>query len=747
MTGALALVVILALVSMRGVGKRAALTVDRVTELLERNEARFRAMVRDSSDIMAIVDPDGMLVYASPATERLLGLEVEPLLGTSLFALIHPDDLERALHGFELTRSGKENERVELRLRHADGGWRLMEAVATNLLDDPTVGGIVISARDLTERRRAEAELREAQERFRSAFEHAPIGMALVTLDGRVFRVNRALVQIVGRTEDNLLRSSLLDLLHPDDVERCRRAMSRLLAGEIPSVQLEQRFAHRDVDPVWVSTSTSLVRNLRDEPLYFVNQIEDISARKASREALAHQAAHDPLTGLPNRARFVQLLSKELGDARDDDRRLAVLFLDLDRFKVVNDSLGHSAGDRLLVAAADRIRSVLADGDVVSRFGGDEFTVMCPLVSAEETAEHVAERIREAIARPVALVEGEVFVSASIGIALSGHTDDSPETLLRNADAAMYRAKELGRSQSQLFDPNTHHRVVDSLRIGNALHRAIERREMRLFYQPVVSLDDGRLIGFEALIRWEHPERGLVSPMEFIPLAEETGLIVPLGAWALEEACRQLACWHASSPRGARLTMSVNLSPRQLVEQSLPNDMARVLLESGVPAESLWLEITETTLMSDAEAAVSALDALRALGVHLAVDDFGSGYSSLAYLERLPIESLKVDRAFVSGVGVRPDSTTIASAIVSLARALGLTTVGEGVETATQLRGLQGLQCDLAQGYLFGPPRPPHLYGDDPTATLGAWGQPATQPVEPMRLREHAARADISLPS
>jgi diguanylate cyclase (GGDEF)-like protein/PAS domain S-box-containing protein len=711
-------IVALAIASTRVVGRRAARTVEQVTDLLERNEARFRAMVRDSNDIMAIIDPRGHLVYASPVTERILGLHVGPLIGSNVFDLIHPDDRAAAATGFDLTKMGKEADRVELRLRHADGSWRIMEAVATNLLDDPAVQGIVISARDLTDRRRAEAELREAQERFRSAFEYAPIGMALTSPDGRLFRTNRALVQIVGRGESELLSTSILELTHPEDRDTYRDEITRVLSGTTASCQIEQRLQHHDGHPVWASVSASLVRDVDGLPLYLVNQIEDITERKASGDALAHQAIHDPLTGLPNRLDFVQRLARELARAEQSRERVAVFFLDLDRFKVVNDSLGHSAGDRLLVAVADRINSAMGPTDVVARFGGDEFTVLCRNVTSEETAELVAERLAETISRPVALMEGEVFITASVGIALSGRDSDSPETLLRNADAAMYRAKELGRDRAELFDARTHTRAIDDLRTGNALHRAIERGEMRVYYQPMIALDTGLLFGFEALIRWEHPERGLVPPMEFVPLAEETGLIVPLGTWALEEACRQAVRWHEASPDARTLSMSVNLSPRQLAEPALPNDVARVLHETGITPSTLWLEITENTLMRDAESAVSALGALRALGVHLAVDDFGTGYSSLAYLERLPVEALKIDRSFVQGAGARDDSTAIVDAIVSLARALHLTTVGEGIETREHLRALRAMGCDIGQGFLFGPAMPPDAFGRDPRAVV-----------------------------
>jgi diguanylate cyclase (GGDEF)-like protein/PAS domain S-box-containing protein len=738
-----------ALLSMRIVGRRAARTVEQVNDMLQRNEARFRAMVRDSTDIMAIVDGNGQIVYASPATERTLGLEAEPLVGTSMFDLIHADDRSRAVQRFEYARQGKDVDRLEVRLAHADGSWRIIEAVGTNLLDDPTVQGIVISARDLTERRRAEIELREAQERFRSAFEHAPIGMSLAAIDGRMFLVNRALVQIVGRGESELLASTILDLIHEDDRSECRDAVARLLAGRTASCQLELRYLHHDGHPVWVSLSASLVRDLAGDPLYLVCQTEDITERRANGDALAHQAAHDPLTGLPNRSRFLERLTRELNTAARQDQKVAVLFIDLDRFKVVNDSLGHSAGDRLLVAVADRLARLMGPDDLVGRFGGDEFTILCRSVTSAETVELFAERVARELARPVVLMEGEVFVTTSIGIAMSGGPTDTPETLLRNADAAMYRAKDMGRDRAELFNTHAHHSAVTNLRVGNELHRAIERGEMRMYYQPMVQLSTGVLTGFEALIRWEHPERGLVSPMEFVPLAEETGLIVPLGSWALEESCRQLVRWQQASPENAHLTMSVNLSPRQLLEPGLPGEVARVLHETGVAPDPIWLEITESTLMRDAEAAVGALTALRGLGVHLSVDDFGSGYSSLAYLQQLPVEALKIDRTFVDRIGDDEGSGAIVEAVAGLARALKLKTVAEGIETREQLRHVRAQGVDVGQGYLFGRPQPAAFYGDLPVRAVvpkKRASSPASSPAGAPRPLEIVA-SDAEVPA
>ena len=388
----------------------------------------------------------------------------------------------------------------------------------------------------------------------------------------------------------------------------------------------------------------------------------------------------------------------------------------------MNDSLGHSAGDRLLVALADRLRSAIRPNDMVARFGGDEFTVLCTSVPNEDVAQELAQRMTDEVAKPIMLAEGEVFVTASVGIALSGGELETPETLLRNADAAMYRAKEHGRARAEVFESDAHDRAVRHLRTGNELHRALERGELRLHYQPIMNLETGHVSGFEALIRWEHPERGLVRPDEFVGLAEETGLIVPIGVWALEEACRQAAVWQTA---GSDLSISVNLSPRQLAEPGLPDDVARVLHSTGINPESLWLEITENTLMRDAESAVRILGSLRSLGVRLAVDDFGTGYSSMSYLKRFPVEALKVDRTFVDGLGREPEDTAICTAVVSLAHALGLHAVAEGVETPEQLAELRTLGCELAQGYLFGKPAPADHFGERPGEQR--WAELASQ--------------------
>jgi len=394
--------------------------------------------------------------------------------------------------------------------------------------------------------------------------------------------------------------------------------------------------------------------------------------------------------------------------------RVAVLFLDLDHFKVVNDSLGHALGDRLLVAIAERLKVALRPDDTIARFGGDEFVVLCEELHGRADAIAIADRVNAAVSGPFVIDDVEVFVGMSIGIAfpdrLGGDLD--PATLIRDADAAMYRAKERGRGRWEVFDNAMRASAVDRLDIENALRRAIERRELRVFYQPVVHLGTGGIVGVEALLRWEHGERGLLLPGDFITVAEETGLIVPFGTWVLEQACRQLVRWQTAHPDLPRLSVAVNLSGRQLGHPKLVDDIGEVLSDTGIDPAQVELEITESVLMDDVEMSEETLQRLKALGVRLAVDDFGTGYSSLSYLRRFPVDLLKVDRSFVDGLGSDPSDSAIAAAVITLAHTLGLEAVAEGVETETQLAELRRLQCDTAQGFLLARPAPGDAIGE-----------------------------------
>jgi diguanylate cyclase (GGDEF)-like protein len=494
-------------------------------------------------------------------------------------------------------------------------------------------------------------------------------------------------------------------LTHPDDRAESETKLRALFAGEVASYELEQRCVHADGHPVWVALSLSAISGINGKPQYSIGHLQDITERKAVEDLLTHQAMHDPLTGLPNRGAFLERLGRVQGAAKRQAGRVAVLFLDLDHFKVINDSLGHHAGDQLLITVGERLRRTLRPNDSVARFGGDEFTVLCRDGRQPAAALRMAERILEEVARPILLPQGEVFVTGSIGIAVSRRGGRPDEALVRDADLAMYQAKRSGRARAEFFETDLRDRNLEQLHTNAALHHGLERDEFEVHYQPIVHLNSGEITGLEALLRWQHPERGLITPGEFIGYAEESGLIVPIGIWILEQACSQLALWRAE-PNGRHLTISVNLSPRQLVEPALPNTIARILKTTKVPPDALWLEITETTLMYDTDSATRALQTLRNQGVHFAIDDFGTGYSSLTHLKGLPIEALKVDRGFIDGLGRDPEDTAIVTGVVRLATALGLATTAEGVETPQQLDYLRGLYCTSAQGNFLAPALP-----------------------------------------
>jgi diguanylate cyclase (GGDEF)-like protein len=432
---------------------------------------------------------------------------------------------------------------------------------------------------------------------------------------------------------------------------------------------------------------------------------KEVAERKQIEEQLLHNAFHDGLTGLANRALFMDHLQLALGRARRHETyQFAVLFLDLDRFKVINDSLGHMAGDRLLVEIARRLERVMRPGDTVSRFGGDEFAVLLDDLGEADEAASVAGRLQRELAAPCDIDGQEAFTTVSIGIALSLTGYQRPEELLRDADTAMYRAKQLGKARHEVFDQVMHARAMDLLSLERDLRRALERGELFLQYQPIVSLGGGELRGFEALVRWQHPERGLIPPAKFIPIAEETGLIIPIGKWVLAEACRQMSLWQRLTPAGRPLPINVNLSCKQFMQPDLLEQVREVLRETGLDARSLKLEITESVVMDNIETATRTLEQLRALGVELGIDDFGTGYSSLSYLQRFPVGTLKIDRSFISRITESDGTAEIVRTIMKLAQTLGMEVVAEGVETERQRAQLKALECEFGQGYYFSRP-------------------------------------------
>lgn len=548
------------------------------------------------------------------------------------------------------------------------------------------------------------AALRESEERFRSAFDHAA-GMALVGADGRWIKVNRSLCEMLGYMQDELLATNFQSITHSDDLGTLTANVGKLLQGELSTHQMEQRYLHRKGHMIWVLLSITVVHEEQSAAPNLIFQIQDITDRKSAEERLLHEAMHDVLTGLPNRALFMDHLKLSVERVkRRDDRLFAVLFLDLDRFKIINDSLGHMVGDQLLVGIARRLETCLRPGDTVARLGGDEFTILLEDLNGASEAIEIAERLQKALGRPFNLNGHEVFTTVSIGIALSATGYDRPEDVLRDADTAMYQAKLLGKARHEVFDKTMHALAVNLLQLESDLRRAVERKEFFLQYQPIVTLETGKVRGFEALVRWQHPERGFISPIDFIPMAEETGLIIPIGQWVLEEACRQIHKWQEQFPQYPPLQISVNLSVKQFMNKDLIEHIKTALRETGVDPHSLKLEITESMVMENVEAAIEMLEQMRSLGIELSIDDFGTGYSSLSYLHRFPISTLKVDRSFVSRMTGNNENAEIVRTILMLARSLKMDVVAEGVETAEQLAHLKALDCEYGQGYYFSKP-------------------------------------------
>jgi diguanylate cyclase (GGDEF)-like protein/PAS domain S-box-containing protein len=548
------------------------------------------------------------------------------------------------------------------------------------------------------------AALRESEERFRSAFDHAA-GMALVAPDGRWIKVNRSLCEMLGYTQEQLLATNFQSITHADDLGLMMSNVGKLVDGTLSTNQMEQRYLHRQGHMVWVLLSITVVREEQSESINLIFQIQDITDRKRAEARLLHEAMHDVLTGLPNRALFMDHLKLSVERVkRRDDRLFAVLFLDLDRFKIINDSLGHMVGDQLLVGIARRLETCLRPGDTVARLGGDEFTILLEDLNGAGEAIDVAERLQKSLARPFNLNGHEVFTTVSIGIALSATGYDRPDDVLRDADTAMYRAKMLGKARHEVFDKTMHARAMNLLQMESDLRRAVERKEFFLQYQPIITLETGRVRGFEALVRWQHPERGFISPSEFISIAEETGLIIPIGQWVLEEACRQIHLWQGQFPQYPPLQISVNLSVKQFTNTDLIAHIKGALEETGVDPHSLKLEITESMVMENVEAAIEMLQQLRSLGIELSIDDFGTGYSSLSYLHRFPISTLKIDRSFVSRMAANNENAEIVRTIMMLARSLKMDVVAEGVENAEQLSQLKALDCEYGQGYYFSKP-------------------------------------------
>ena len=572
--------------------------------------------------------------------------------------------------------------------------------LSRTLLDEQNL--LILMVEDITARTQARAELLESEERFRVAFGQAAVGLAHIGHDGRWLRVNQKFQDITGYSEMELSKLTVLDLAPAKDQHGTQELLGRLLAGEIQTYSKEKQYIHKEGHLVWVNVSVAPI------PVGSggcIAVIEDISQRKQFEQKLQHLAHHDSLTGLSNRVLLLDRLSQAITYANRAGRFVAVLFIDLDRFKNINDSLGHDAGDQVIVEVARRLSQNIRDGDTVARLGGDEFVVVLSDIAREDEVAVLAQKILDALFLPMIIQGQELSPIGSIGISVYPQDGKEGSTLLKNADAAMYQAKGIGRNNFQFYAQEMNARTLDRLKLEGGLRHALELNEFVLHYQPQMDISTGEIVGVEALLRWKPLEKPMVMPDDFIPVAEETGLIVAIGEWVLRTACAQQVAWKKSGLPAVR--MAVNLSARQFRQKNLEQLVARVLSETGCDATALELEITETVVMENPAAAAQTLKKLSDMGVQLSIDDFGTGYSSLSYLKRFPIHSLKIDRSFVQDITTDANDAAIAKAIIALAHSMKLKVVAEGVETVEQLTFLRNQRCDHMQGYYLSRPVPP----------------------------------------
>jgi diguanylate cyclase (GGDEF)-like protein/PAS domain S-box-containing protein len=679
-------------------------------------DALLAAIVEIAADAVISVDRHHRIRLFNRGAEEIFGYTAAEVLGGPLDRLLPPTVAKgHSDHLARFSRSGvtarRMGQRAEVRGMRADGSEFPAEAsISHTVVDGEPVYTAIL--RDVSEQRAVERALREAESRRQvqateaqmaaivASSEDAIVGM---TLDGTITTWNRGAQTIFGYRADEVVGRSAVMLMSPVDASEVEDFLRRLVNGE-PVIRMETVRRRKNGSIVDVALTISPVLDGSGTVTGASSIARDITGRKLAEAKLKHQALHDALTGLPNRALLQDRLDQALARCqRDSHEELLVAFLDLDHFKVINDSLGHAAGDDVLLAAAQRLREAVRPSDTVARFGGDEFVVVCEGASRTH-GDALGRRIAEVLEAPIAVSGRSVVASASVGFAVGG-AGDTAEMLLANADAAMYRAKARGRSRTEAFAAEFRHEIDRRLSMEAALRRAIDAEQFYVEYQPIISLDDGVVVGAEALVRWRAPDPAWCRPDAFIPVAEETGLIVPIGSWVLGEVVRQLGEWRTLLDANPEFSVSVNLSALQLTPALA--DLTFDLRNRGIEAGRLTFELTETVLMEDAETSIEALLGLKLLGVRLAVDDFGTGYSSLAYLQRLPVDTVKIDRAFIKGLGRMSNDSAIVAAILALADALELTVTAEGVETCDHLAALTALGCKQGQGFYWSPPVAP----------------------------------------
>jgi diguanylate cyclase (GGDEF)-like protein/PAS domain S-box-containing protein len=670
---------------------------------LRSSEARYRQLIERMREGVAQVDNDGVVQLVNDRFCEMLGYAREELIGRNAeFLLAYPADVELMRAKIRARERGN-SDQYSVRVRRRDGTVIWLEIGGAPVFDGQArvVGSIGVH-NDVTERRQAEQALRDSEARYRLMAEHSTDLISRTTPNGTLTYASDAARRLLGYEPTELIGRSIYEFIDRQDAEEVHQ-LSKLIDGVHP-MTFSYRVHHKDGKRLWFeTTSRGVTDGASGRMIEIVSVSRDVSERKRVEEQIEYEAYHDALTGLPNRRLFHDRLTVALAHARRMRNAVGVMFLDLDRFKYVNDTLGHSVGDELLKAVAARLKAVLREEDSIARMGGDEFTVLVGDLRDAGDVVKVAQKLLETVAQPLRLEGQDLFITTSIGIAMFPADGDSAEILLKNADHAMYRAKDAGRNAVRMFTQSMNVRALERLSTESSLRHALERGELQLYYQPQIDVASNGIVGVEALLRWNRPDVGVVDPMSFIPIAEETRMIVPIGEWVVREACRQAKEWQRE--RFPRLRMAVNLSARQFQNNELPAQIAAALEESGLGPGDLELEITESLAMHKTERTLEQLRRLRELGVRIAVDDFGTGHSSLNYLRTFPIDRVKIDQSFVHEIETSSADRAIVSAVIRMAHGLNLRVTAEGVETEAQLAFLREQGCEEVQGFLFGRPK------------------------------------------